>query len=97
MKKQNQKRTPKIKLIPPDPKRCQALRKTGCWPTAHNFMVIGPRQLERCANKPSHIVYETKAAADGLKGSMSLCPSCLEVFLESKSGDLSGYRVEAVK
>lgn len=70
-------------LIPPDPKQCQRMVQTGCWPDAEHFMVLGPPQLHRCPGKPVAIVYETLPRDDGLKGSMSLCGPCLAECLEA--------------
>jgi hypothetical protein len=72
----------KTKLIPPDKKRCQAEKKTGCWPDARNFMAIGPPKMERCSNVPTVVVKEKMVAIDGRRGSMSLCDGCLETLLK---------------
>lgn len=69
-------------LTPPDPKQCQAEKKEGAWPDAEHFMVIGPAHMARCQNKPTVIIKEVKPAADGRRGSMSLCPDCLKTFLK---------------
>lgn len=77
-------RKPKaVKLIPPDKKRCQAMKKEGCHPDAEHFMVHGPGRFVRCTKAPTVIAYENKPAADGLKGSMSLCDECLELYLKA--------------
>jgi len=68
---------PKPKLVPADPARCQAQIKEG------SFMTLGPRQWGRCKAKPAVIVAEVKPGADGQRGSMSLCASCLAVFQRS--------------
>lgn len=86
----------KVKLIPPDPKHCQKKIRTGCWPDARHFMRIGPAEEHDCGKKPSHIVRETKPDTHGQRGAMSLCPSCLAEFIEWKSGDLSGYKIEEI-
>lgn len=70
----------KTKLIPPDKKRCQAIKLGGCRPSAEAMFIIGPRTETRCSNKPSVIIFENKPASDGQKGSMSLCSECLKVF-----------------
>jgi hypothetical protein len=63
-------------LDPPDLKRCQAER-----PTGHSFMTLGPRQKHvRCHEVPVAIATEKEPAADGQRGSMSLCGHCFEVF-----------------
>lgn len=86
------------KLIPPDPKRCQAEQKVGCWPDGRHFMNLGPGSIVRCSNKPICITHEKKASrVDGLKGSMSLCAECLAVFIDQNGGDLRHYRVEYLK
>lgn len=73
----------KVKLTPPDTARCQAERKTGCWPDAQHFMIIGPGRMERCTNVPEVIVKEVKPGTDGHRGSMSLCKDCLPNFLKA--------------
>lgn len=78
----------KQQLTPPDPKQCQAEK-----PNGHSFMTLGgiPGHV-RCSEKPAAIVYETKEGADGLKGSMSLCDSCLNVALKQLGNDF--FRIE---
>jgi len=71
----------KTKLIPPDKKRCQRQFVSGCWPDAAHFMIIGPRELIRCKNKPAYIIKERKPGRDGKKGSMSLCACCFTTFI----------------
>jgi hypothetical protein len=74
---------PKSKsLIQPDNERCQAEKLSG------SFMTLGPRQMERCHNKPVVIAEESNPGEDGQKGSMSLCEECLIVF---KSKYPKGY------
>ncbi len=63
-----------IKLIPPDPDRCQAQTLEG------SFMTLGPRSMERCKNKPTVIVTENKPKPGEPAGAMSLCPDCHEEF-----------------
>ncbi len=68
----------KLVLIPPDRKRCQAEK-----PNGNTFMTLGGVPgMERCKAKPTVIAYENKPAADGLKGSMSLCDSCAKKLVE---------------
>ena len=65
-------------LIPADYKRCQAEK-----PNSVNFMTLGGVQrLIRCENIPEFIATEKNAGADGKKGTMSLCSSCLKVANE---------------
>lgn len=60
-------------LIPPDKKRCQAMKREG------SFMTLGPRPpAERCTNVPTVIAKENKHNEDGRRGSMSLCDECLK-------------------
>lgn len=60
-------------LTPPDLAQCQAEIREG------SFMTLGPRSMIRCTNKPSVIIEEKEPnPKDGLRGSMSLCPDCLE-------------------
>lgn len=77
----------KTKLIPPDPKQCQALEKVGAWPDAQHFMNLGPAGWARCTAKPTVIVHEKKPGKDGRKGSMSLCDECLKKAIEQLGGD----------
>ena len=58
----------KVRLIPPDKKRCQTEKPNGA-----TFMTIGdyPR-LIRCTNKPRIIIKEKKPP----RGSMSVCQEC---------------------
>jgi len=70
-----------MKLIPPDIKQCQAEK-----PSGHTFMTLGGRPgLVRCSNKPTYVITETKKGADGKRGSMSLCDSCLAVAINQLS------------
>lgn len=66
----------KVKLTPPDVKRCQAEKADG------SFMTLGPVSRERCKNAPVVIATERKAGPDGHKGSMSLCAECQKAMLE---------------
>jgi hypothetical protein len=73
----------KTKLVPPSKTRCQAkVVKGGCYPDAEHFMMLGGHgKLVQCNKKPVVTVYENKPdKKDGLKGSMSLCASCLAEF-----------------
>lgn len=63
-------------LIPPDYDRCQCEIKQG------SFMTLGPRRMERCANKPVWLAVELVAGEDGQCGSMSLCNDCAKVMLD---------------
>ncbi len=69
-----EQKKPKPKLIPPDKKRCQALR-----PNGNNFMTFGGVVgMERCKEVPTVIITElNRSEIDGLIGSMSLCDHCL--------------------
>ena len=68
------------KLTPPDRDRCQAERLEG------SFMTLGPRPLARCENAPIVVATENKPnPKDGLRGSMSLCGTCVDA-LEAKFG-----------
>lgn len=73
---------PKPDLTPPDPERCQAERKVGCWPDARHFLNLGPAQMLRCDRKPVVIATEKRPGKDGQYGSMSLCGECLTALLE---------------
>lgn len=68
-------------LTPPDKKQCQAEWLGG------SFMTLGPRQMERCTNKPTVIVTEKYPGPDGERGSMSLCDRCREKLIEKHGGD----------
>ena len=70
------KKKAKLKLIPPDVKRCQAEKR------AVTFMSLGGgncMHLVRCNNKPKWIITEKDKGPDGQRGSMSLCEACLKV------------------
>lgn len=61
----------KEKLTPPDLKQCQAEVNS-----YHPFRCGGSLwETKRCDNKPTVIITEVRAP----NGSMSLCPSCLEI------------------
>jgi hypothetical protein len=67
-----------MSLTPPDLQQCQAEK-----PNGQNFMTMGGRhKMIRCKKKPLFIVTEKAPDEYGLKGSMSLCPDCLTVFLK---------------
>ena len=75
-------------LTPVDRARCQA----DVTP-AHGFMVLGPRpRPARCPNPAALVATETAPGKDGRVGAMSLCRSCLMVFLASP--EAQGCRVE---
>lgn len=77
-------------LTPPDLERCQA-----DVPNGYTFMTLGGRPgLERCKNKPTVIVSETKPGKDGQKGSMSLCDGCLAVLRKQMPRD--SFKVEDI-
>lgn len=63
-----------VKLEPADKKQCQAEKQVGAFSLGGT---IGKRT--RGTNKPSVIATEARAGRDGLVGSMSLCPACLEI------------------
>lgn len=65
-------------LAPPDKERCQAEV-----PNGHSFMTLGgsPGRV-RCSNVPTLIAKENQPGKDGRKGSMSLCESCGQKFVE---------------
>ena len=67
------------KLIPPDPKQCQALK-----PNGNNFMTLGGVVGHvRCENKPIVIMKENEPnEEDGKKGSMCLCNECWKIFIK---------------
>jgi hypothetical protein len=64
------------KIAPLDVDRCQAEKPNGA-----SFMTFGgvPR-LERCNSVPSYVLVETKEDEDGLRGAMTVCSECFEVF-----------------
>jgi hypothetical protein len=65
------------KMIPPDPKQCQAEKMP-----PYSFMTFGTPHRVRCTNTPVALVAEAKCAADGLCGAMTLCADCLKVYKE---------------
>jgi hypothetical protein len=85
---------PKVKLTPPDRKRCQAMIRSGCFPTAQEMFIIGPGKTERCTNKADCIVTEKKPnKKDGLIGSMSLCDKCFVNFVHAFGGNYANVEV----
>jgi len=78
-------------LTPPDFERCQAEWRSG------SFMTLGPRQMERCPNKPEWIATEKRRGKDGKRGSMSLCDHCRKIFVEKHPRTASFQRVEEVR
>jgi hypothetical protein len=84
----------KIKLIPPDRKQCQAMIRSGCFPTAQEMFIMGPSKTERCENKPECIVTEKKPnKKDGQRGSMSLCGKCFVNFIHAFGGNHADVEV----
>lgn len=73
------KRTTKPKLTPPDPKRCQAIKRVGAF-------AFGPPSDTRCSNAPTVIATEKKPGKDGLVGSMSLCDACSQILRIQQPG-----------
>ena len=61
----------KEKLIPPDPKRCQALHREG-----GAFSFGPPGEFVRCRKKPICILKEKRPSKGTQAGSMSLCGGC---------------------
>lgn len=70
-------------LEPVDPERCQCLFQLG------SFMTFGPRPMERCKRKAHYVITENEPNEDGLKGSMSLCRKCYEVFAKRYPEDFA--------
>jgi len=69
-------------LIPPDFERCQAFPNVA----RHSFMTLGPMpKPRRCDAAPVWLAVEKVAGRDGLHGSMTVCQSCCELMMESKS------------
>ena len=71
------------KLIPPDPKQCQAEKPNGYTP----FTLGGIPGYVRCTNEPTWIATEAKQNEDGLVGSMSLCDDCKQVMIKQLGED----------
>jgi len=76
-------------LDPPDFCKCQALK-----PSGYTFMTLGgkPGDMIPCQAKPVYIVYEMHNQQDGLKGSMSLCTDCKNVFINQMGPALKNYK-----
>ena len=75
------------KLTPPDRKQCQAERRTA------TFLSLGGdcMKLIRCKNKPIVIAKENKPGADGQRGSMSLCRSCLGILVQQLGANYCAF------
>ena len=72
---------------PPDPNRCQCEK-----PNGNSFMSFGGVvKRVRCANTPTVIATETQPAADGLRGSMSLCDECKQKLIEKLGSDFCTF------
>jgi len=69
-------------LVPPDLKRCQAMKPNG----VSAFSLGGVPARVRCADAPTVVITETRPGDDGRRGSMSLCDPCLQVA-RSQLGD----------
>jgi len=68
----------KVKLIPPDRKRCQAEKPNG----ANAFTLGGRPGFVRCDATPTYIATEIKKP----KGSMSVCDWCAGVLNQQMPG-----------
>ena len=80
----------KTKLIPADPKQCQAIKRE------YSPFMFGLPEMKRCPNKPKWIAKEIKATnEDGMKGEMSLCPECRIAFISRC--DCSNIHMERIK
>lgn len=89
MAKPKTKKT-KVKLTPADLTQCQAEKSNGV-----NFMTMGGRhEMIRCKSEPHVVVTETvPSPKDGQCGEMSMCASCLVVFLnQAEPGSKYLYR-----
>jgi len=73
----------------PDFYQCQALK-----PSGYTFMTLGGKPGDKipCQAKPYYIVYELHSQEDGLKGSMSLCIDCKNVFINQMGSSLKNYK-----
>jgi hypothetical protein len=76
----------KTSLTPPDLTRCQAEKADG------SFMTLGPVSRTRCSNAPVVVAKERKPAADGLRGSMSLCAECQKALVEQMGKHYASFR-----
>lgn len=69
-------------LEPPDFKRCQAYPNI----VGHGPFSLGPMPKPiRCDAAPVWLAVETKPGSDGLHGSMTVCQSCCELMMGSRS------------
>lgn len=96
----------KTKLLPPDRKRCQAEIKVT--PGARGEVIegleshgpigafmMGPQaaaRVYRCEHPPIVIAREVRPAADGQRGSMSLCESCKAKMVEQCGIDFATFK-----
>lgn len=81
------------KLTPPDKKQCQAERSNGF----NAFSLGGSLEYIRCTNTPSTIATEVLPGADGKKGKMSLCNSCLKELVKRKPGYATFWPIDTEK
>ena len=81
------------KLTPPDPNQCQA-EVPGNGPFTMGGAIGDPRRgyRVRCTNKPVVVATEVERGADGHRGSMSLCESCLEAFKKQMGEDFATFK-----
>ena len=101
----------KVKLTPPDRKRCQAeIRVTpgaraevieGLEPHGPiGVFMMGPQaasRIYRCENASAVIAKEARRAADGERGSMSLCESCKAKMVKQCGADFAIFQSIPVK
>lgn len=79
-------------ITPPDVTRCQAEITPG-----HGFMMLGPRpKPERCKQPPAVIAVENKPDRQGRRGMMSLCASCVEVFMKQMPEGYASFEIVQV-
>jgi len=78
------------KLEPPDPKRCQADKIT------YNAWGIGgsPYKRLRCTNRAHWLVQELEPGPDGIRGHMTMCDECAEVFIDKRLYPPKHYSME---
>ena len=76
-------------FIQADLERCEAEITT-----QNPFGMGDSKKIERCSNKPTTVLTEKEKGEDGLKGSMSLCDSCLEVA--KKELDMDMFTIEKI-
>lgn len=63
-------------VAPLDVKRCQAEKPNGA-----SFMTFGGVPgLVRCSDEPTFVIVERVADKKGVRGAMTLCAACFEVF-----------------